>query len=237
MSGLISAVFGDNSETADVANEIPRLDRILNPQEPLQPTENPPEEFFNHDSFSIYSEFLKNILPKFDLNEPEKAQEVIEGIKGILDNDQLSPLSCDMIIHMFLLTCTYRLAELMSSPSLTRLSILHNALYYTSEIIHNCSKLNPMLMEQCNMMMSDTADLYHSHFSDIIEHKFWGKTKSVNDLIQSMLKKEFERLRMLSEYTYKKLTMLAMRKSIDSAPSSIVHELIKWAHLNQIEYE
>ena len=87
------------------------------------------------------------------------------------------------------------------------------------------------------MMMVETADVYHSHFSEIVEHKFWGKTKSVNDLINSMLKKEFERLRMLSEFTYKKLTMLAMRKSLDSAPSSTLHELVRWANANHIEYD
>ena len=41
----------------------------------------------------------------------------------------------------------------------------------------------------------------------------------------------------IDEYTYNKLSMLAMRKSIDSAPSSTVNELIKWARSNNIKYE
>ena len=237
MSVETSAVFGEASETADVVNEIPRLDRIPNPQEPLQPTEFPALDVFHADSFNSYQEFVSNILPEFDLNMLDKTQFVIDHIKADLENEQVSQLAAELIVHMFLLTCQAKQTELISSPSLTRLSHLHHSLYLVSEAIHNCSKLNDILEEHCNMMMADTADLYHSHFCEIVEHKFWGKTKSVNDLIQSMLKKEFERLRLLNNFTYDHLTLLAMRKSIDSAPSSTVNELIKWAHANNIPFE
>ena len=108
-SALNSAVFGEASETADVANEIPRLDRIPNPQEPIQPTETPDPDEFNLESFTVYADFIKNVLPSFDLNFPQQAQNVLETLKGILENDINTSLACELsadnLIFALLICC------------------------------------------------------------------------------------------------------------------------------------
>ena len=237
MSVESSAVFGEASETADAALEIPRLDKIPNPLAPISPTFSPEIEEFDSESFNTYSKFTKTIFPKFDLATLEEAQPVVDHLISKLENPKISTTYVELMVHAFLLACSYKQTELISNPSLTRLSYLHHILYLCSEAVHNCSKLQVDLFEHCNMMIADTEDLYYSNFCEIVEHKFWGKTKSVNDLINTMLKKQFEQLRLLNEYTFKHLTILSMRKSIDSAPTQTGSELLKWAHANNIPYE
>ena len=85
--------------------------------------------------------------------------------------------------------------------------------------------------------MADIVDMYHNHFSDILEQKFWNKNKKAEDVIKHFLTKEFERLANLDSYTYKQIVTVAMRKVLDSAQSSEVSKLISWAKSNSINLD
>ncbi|KAK8890422.1 hypothetical protein M9Y10_035198 [Tritrichomonas musculus] len=139
-------------------------------------------------------------------------------------------------MHTFLMTCQNIQVKLMSNPSLTKLSILHHELYMASELIHS-GKIKIELLDFCNMMMADIVDMYHNHFSDILEQKFWNKNKKAEDVIKHFLTKEFERLANLDSYTYKQIVTVAMRKVLDSAQSSEVSKLISWAKSNSINLD
>ena len=228
----------DISTTFEQEIEIPREDRIRNPVRAYSPTELPKHEKYVPTVIKYYEEFIKNILPQFVLNPPTKETSIIyDFIKERLDDEEFPALYCELIVHSYLLRCSERQTALITSPSLTRLSILHNELHLMSELIRNNRKIPFQIVEHCDMMIAETEDLYYTNFSDIIEHKFWGKTKTVKDLIVGLLTKEFEKLRTLSKFTYEHLTSLAMRKAIDSAPATTVHELIRWGHENMIKME
>ena len=227
----------DESQSEIEQEEIKRLDKIENPVPAFSPQFYPPRDLYCRDFFNTFIDFTKNIIPKFILDPNQIQSNAIIFLRNSLDQEINHPIHADMMVRTFLISCNDKLVELMSNSSLTRISLLHHELFQCSEIIHNCHKVSFELDDYCSMLMADTADIYHSHFSELIEHKFWGKNKSVQELILTFLKKEFERLKLLNPLTYKTICTLAMKKSIDSAPQSSNHELISWARENFIPYE
>lgn len=233
----IASYNGDISESAEQQLEIPRLDRITNPNPAYYPVKRPPHEGFNLEVFNKYKCFINDILPNFKLDSQEEFENTLEFFKNVMESDGLTKTYSDLIIHAFLLNCNNKQVELLSNPSLVKFSHLHHIVSQILEIAQNTKRLSAEMDDHCAMMLADTADMYYSHFSDIAEHKFWGKTKSVGDLTNQLLIKEFERLRLLNQYTYHQLAKLAMRKAIDSAPNSSVAGLIQWAKSNNYPCE
>ena len=124
----------------------------------------------------------------------------------------------------------------MAHPSLTKSSLLHNELVNAAEMIKKRG-LPKEMVNFCDMMLADVLDLYHTTFSDVIDNNFWAKTKTVDELINQFLKKEIERLRLLTPYTFEMIGAVIMRKSIDSAPASSVATLKKWGTENNVPYD
>jgi len=224
------------SETELQQQEIKREDRISNPMPAFSPQVLPRRDPPNRSQFQDYSKFIQDILPRHMSELVHGKSEALQFMEASIQKDKNSIIS-SLILHSFLLSCHSRQIDLVSSPSLTKLSFLHHELIQCSEIIHNDAETMQEMHDYCMMMVGDTADMYHSHFSDIAEQKFWGKTKTVQELVSMLLKKEFERLRLLNDHTFNQLSSLAIRKAIDSAPSSAVPELIKYAKQNKISLE
>lgn len=215
--------------------QIPREFKISNPVPPISPHSIPELEVFPADAYRHYHNFVKNIIPKYSIGNNYPEPDAISSMKELFDQEQ-NHFYLEIEMHIFLVTCQNIQIKLMSNPSLTRLSILHHELYLASELIHS-GKIKIELADFCNMMMADIVDLYHNHFSDILEQKFWNKNKKADDVVKHFLTKEFERLRNLNSYTYKQIVIVAMRKVIDSAQSSEVNKLISWAKANSISLD
>lgn len=221
------------SETEALRNNIPREFKISDPMPSISPLNLPPLESFPQDIFKIYNKIVFELIPEHKLEINVQMSAALLAIKETFDSEISYPLIEEMIMRQFLIKCHDHLIKSMPSPSLTKLEILHHELYLASEMLH-ARQIRIELEDYCDMMMADTVDLYHNHFSEIVEQKFWSKTKTGDELIRMFLKKEFERLRILNPYTYKMITTVAMRKCIDSAPNSAVNTLIQWGRENSI---
>lgn len=222
-----------NSETEVLRNNIPREFKISDPMPSISPQYLPPLDSFPSDIFRTFNRIVYGLIPEHRLDSNVQISPALAAIKETFDSETTYPLVEEMIMRQFLITCQSHLIRLMPTPSLTKFSILHHELYLASEILH-ARQIRMELEDYCDMMMADTVDLYHNHFSDIVEQKFWSKTKTVEELIRVFLKKEFERLRILNPYTFKMITTVSMRKCIDSAPNSAVSTLIQWGRENSI---
>lgn len=228
-----------NTETSTDANlkQIPREFQISNPLPPFTPNKVIPLESFNESIFKPYLNFLQVIIPNYDLDPAVLESDAIKAIKAEFELEKPQKLFSTQMLKIFLVNCHSLQVHLMSHPSFTKFSMLHHELYLASVIIKTSQSGAIELRNYCDMMMADTMDLYHSHFSDILEHQFWGRTKTVDDVIKNLLTKEFERLRLLNDYTYKTFASLAMKKAIDSAPNSMISKLVQWAKTSNIPFE
>ena len=216
--------------------QIPREYRISFARPSLSPQMRAPLEPFPRNDFRHYLHFVKVVIPHHELESNVPESQAIASMRSLFDQEDPNPVLMELEMHLFLVTCQNHQIKLMANPSLTKFSILHHELYLASELIH-AGKLKVDLFDYCNMMMGDIVDLYHNHFNDILEQKFWAKTKTVEDVINLFLKKEFERMRSLNPYTYRNLTTVGMRKVIDSAPNSSLNRLMQWANANSIALE
>lgn len=228
--------MADSTSTEELQKPIPREFRISHPLPAMSPNTMLPQEEFPTEPFAKFQRLARDILPKFELDQNILTSEALECIKEAFESESLNPLFDELMVRQYLVACQHQFHKLMASPSLTKLSLLHHELFQASELLHS-RQIRIELSDLCFMMMADVVDVYHSHFSDIIEQKFWSKTKTVDDLIKQFLKKEFERLRMLNPTTYKALTTVGLRKAIDSAPNSSVNKLLTWATNNNIVME
>lgn len=216
--------------------QIPRDFKISNPLPAISPQTCPDLEIFPTESCVHYNNFVKNIIPNFELEIETSEPEAISSMRELFVQEDQSHLYMELEMHLFLVTCHEKQVSLMSNPSLTKFSLLHHDLYLATELI-NDGKIKIEMDDFCNMMMADTVDLYHNHFSDILEQKFWAKTKTIDDVIKHFLTKEFERLRSLNPFTFQQLTTVAMQKTLDSAPNSGIGKLKAWAVENSINLD
>ena len=209
------------------ANQIPREFKISNPLPPYVPKSLPALEEFPREQYRALDTFISTILPEYDLDISIHESPALQAIRKAFETNPGNSLINQLLIRQFLLACHNQLLKLMIKASLTKLSLLHHELYMVSEIMHD-NQIQTELSDFCDMMMAESVDVYHNTFSDIVEQKFWSKTKTVDDLINTFLTKEFEKIRTLNPYTYKQLTSVALHKSIDSAPNSSVNTLLNW---------
>jgi hypothetical protein len=87
------------------------------------------------------------------------------------------------------------------------------------------------------MLMAEALDCYHNAFSDVVMGNFWSKTKSPEEVINQLLKKEMGRTNQFTDYSREELSSAIMRKTLESAPGSGVPALQNWAIVNQIRLD
>ena len=216
--------------------QIARDWQISNPHPVCSPSYSRGNEHFPFNVFHLYNEFINSILPHFELNVSVIPSTACQFLIRAVDTDCDTPFLYQMLIRSFLLACQKEMIYLMAHPSLTKSSLLHNELVNAAEMIKKRG-LPKEMVNFCDMMLADVLDLYHTTFSDVIDNNFWAKTKTVDELINQFLKKEIERLRLLTPYTFEMIGAVIMRKSIDSAPASSVATLKKWGTENNVPYD
>ncbi|KAK8863681.1 hypothetical protein M9Y10_011370 [Tritrichomonas musculus] len=215
---------------------IPRDWQISNPVPIYKPNYDRGKETFNFELFKLYNQFVNEQLPLFELNVNVIPSTTCQFLQNALDIDCDTPFLYQMLIRAFLLACQREMLHILSHPSLTKSTLLHNELYLCAELIKKRS-LSPEMVNFCDMLIADVLDLYHSTFSDIIDNRFWAKTKSGEDVIEQFLKKEVERLRLLSPYTFNMVGSVIIRKAVESAPPNSVEILKKWGTENNLPYD
>ena len=233
---------------------IPRLMRIDHPKKALVPNYNPPtqKETFNADLFQLYFSLVNFHLKNYDLNTNQEFSPALEMFCTAFDDDLGSTQSKKMdpallktpenleiinqMVRKFLIECQNKFFQLTNEQSLTKIAVLHNELYFASEVMRQ-NKTNRNLMDFCDVLMANTYDLYNAVISQMINEKYWAQNKSAEDLINDLLKKEMVTIRTLNNQSLAQLSQCIIRRALDKAPTTQAAQIRTWATKNEISFE
>ena len=242
---------GDPSEIQEGSCPIPRMTSVSNPKKPLVPKYTPINDSFNPDLFQLYFSLVNFHLKPYDLSPGQEFSPALETFCTTFDDEnengekkgdqamQNMPeavASRSHIVRKFLLECQKKFFELSSNPSLNMISILHNELFYASEVLRH-HQPNPSLMNFCDMLMADTLDLYNSTIANKINTEYWDHEKTAEDVINDILKKEIELIRNLNRETFLKMSKCAILRALEKAPGPQAGKIKQWATQNEINID
>ena len=243
----VDEVSDEGTEIPPEPFPIPRLDRITNPKKALMPNYKPSFDTFNPELFQLFFSLANFHLKPYELNPAQEFSPALETFCLAFDDENEngekkqdynpnSPecvVATNHIVRKFLLEAQSKFFELTSNPSLTKLAVLHNELFYTSEVMRHHNP-NPNLMNFCDMLMADTVDLYNSVIGQKINEEYWGAGKSVEELTNGLLKQEIVTLRSLSRETLSKLSSCVIQRALEKAPAAQAGKIKQWAVQNEI---
>lgn len=224
------------STTTDMRTVIPREWQISNALPPLKPVIRRQRSEFTFPFFNqTYRTFVVEQIPTYEIDPNVVPSTVVQFLQKAFDQEA-TPFLYDLIARPFLLACQRLTIQLFQHPSLTKSAILHNELVICANLLKK-RQCSTDLINFCDMLLAEVLDLYQGSYGELLETKFWSKTKGADDLIQQFLTKEVERLRTYNDYTFQQLGSAIMRKSIETAPSASVQALIKWRKDNNVPLE
>ncbi|OHT01871.1 hypothetical protein TRFO_31213 [Tritrichomonas foetus] len=229
----------EDSSTNEEIGEfpIPRVNHISNPQPAIQPVYEPQNDQFNPELFQLFFSLVNFHLPAYDLSRSQQFSPALETVGTAFEQESpVSPIMQEHIIRKFLIDCNSHMLELTSNPVLSKMAMLHNELFLASEFLrlHNASAT---LVNYCDMLMAETYDMFNSHFSKIVNEQFWDKGKAAEELINELLKKEIEKIRMLNNQSFEILSQCAIRRSVEKASAPNSQRIVSWAKDNEIPYQ
>ncbi|KAH0791985.1 hypothetical protein GPJ56_004169 [Histomonas meleagridis] len=227
----------DNSSTTEENKKtIPREFKISNPMPAITPNTLPPSDEFPIQEYQAFKDLIVDFLPTYTVDLNMVDFPILDQVKAFFENSESTMPIGEFIMESILLQLQHNFVKAMPTSSLTRLSVLHHQLYQILQILE-ANKLNTDLIDFCDMMLEEVADTYHSNVCDVIEQRFWSKTKSPEELIKCFLKKEVERLRLLNDKTYQILVSHMLRKAVDSAPHAGAEVIIRWMKKNGLQID
>lgn len=225
------------STTTNLRTVIAREWQISNPLPPIKPVVRRERTSFGFSFFNkYYRTFLTDYLPEYDIDPNVVPSTAAQFLQSAFEQECESPFLYEMLLRHFLLACQRVTLQLFQHPSLTKSAIMHNELVICARLIEKRA-LSTDIRNFCDMLLAEVIDLYQGSYGELLESKFWSKTKGADDLIHQFLQKEIERLRTYNDYTFRQLGGAIMRKSIETAPSASVQALIKWRNDNNIEVD
>jgi len=220
--------------TADTRLLIAREWHVSNPMPAFKPVVKRERTEFAFDFFnSYYRRFITEVLPAFERDPGMSPTEPMDFLKDACEQPCSTPFLYEMLLRQFLLSCQKVLIHLFGHPSLTKASLMHSVLVSAAGLIVKRS-LSVEMVNFCDMMLAEVLDMYQSNYSDLLDSKFWSKTRTGEDLINRFHKKETGRLRLLNDYTFRMFAPSLIRKAVESAPASSIGILSKWAADNNI---
>lgn len=247
----------EHSQVYEEPFPIPRLMKISNPKPALVPKYTALVEEFNYDLFQLYFSLVNYHIKSYDLNPNQEFSPALETFCTAFDNEgdneegqsegkkkldpkRLAEPECvvgrNHVVRKFLLVCQKRFFELTAQPSLTKIAVLHNELFYASEVLRQHNPDQEM-MNFCDMLMADTFDLYNAVIGDIINNQYWNAGKNVEELITDLLKKEILTIRNLNRETFQRMSSCAIQRALDKAPPGQAGKIRGWAKDNEIVFE
>lgn len=215
-------------------NEIPRLYQIPNPVNSFVPNLIPPsDKADNIKLLKYYGKYVKEILTDSSISNVQTTTRAYNELEQFVQKTPFNKPFFELIIHQYLLHCNELSIQLSQQPNLQKIAFFHHELKLTQQIIGKF-EIDIQLKYFCDMIMAEVADLYIGNFVELVETKYWAKTKTVDDLLKSQLTKEIEKLRVLNDYSFNFLASGILRKCIDGAPSIGVHKLKDFAKEQKI---
>ena len=235
------AVSAAEEETEEAAFPIPRVNAISNPKPAIAPKYEPALEQFSPELFQLFFSIVNFHLPTYDLSQSQQFSPALETVGTSFDQEQpASPVMQEHIIRKFLIECQHQFLALTAKPVLSKLAMLHNELFLASEFLrlhNNANKGLKNLLNFCDMLMAETYDLFNSEISRIVNKQFWEAEKTAEEVINELLKKEIEKIRMLNNESFERLSQCAIRRAMENAPAAAGPRIMAWAKDNEIPYE
>jgi hypothetical protein len=195
-----------------------------------------PEAFqFNYEMFQLFFSLVMFHLPAYDLGQPVPISPALDTVGKALDHDHPSPIILEHIIRKFLIHCHEQFLQLTSMGVLSKISHLHNELYLASEVLSH--KARPGLINYCDMLLAETYDLFNSEFAKRVNNDYWAQNKPVEAVIDELLTKEAEKIRVLCDKTIECLLQCIVKRSLDRAPQPAVQRIIQWAREQGVQLD
>jgi len=215
---------------------IPRLRAIPNPKPAIQPTYDPQPTPFAPDLFQLFFSLVNYHLPAYDLGQNTQYSPAVEVVSTAVDGETTAvPIMHEHIFRKFLLEVHQQFLALTSKPVLSKIAKLHSELFLTSEVMPSTTP--PALVQYCQMLMAEAYDLFNSVVTKTVSEDFWGKKKTVEEVINEFLKKEIEKIRIVNNHSFESLALCAIRRAVENAPGDGRQKIMTWAKDNSIPYD
>lgn len=188
-------------------------------------------EFFNQH----YTPFVK-LMENYEITPNTVPSEAMVFMQKAFDVQCSDGFLYELMMREFLLACQKVLMALLLQQSLTKSSVLHNELVCAGLLIQKRS-LSSEMVNFCDMLLAECVDAYMNKLVESIDQKFWTQNRTHFDLNSSFIKRETERLRAMSEYTFEVLGGCVVRRALETAPNSTVKTIHQWAAENGVKIE
>ena len=246
----IPEIISESTQFEDYSQfPIPRVYKINSPVKSLEPDYILQNDPFNPNLFQLFFSLVNFHQNPYELKQTQDFSPALETFCTSFDEEgetdeqkEVKKKEIELpgttvmrehIVRKFLLECQDHFHKLTSDPCLTQLSVLHNELFYASEVLRH-HKPDPSMMNFCDMLMAETLDLYNTTISKIINEKYYGAGKGAEELINELLKKEILTIRKLNRETFHLMSQCAIHRALEKAPQGQSAKIKAWAHENDI---
>ena len=217
---------------------IPRMRSISDPKPAIAPSYTPSSKEFSPELFQLFFSLVNFHLPAYDLGQNLQFTPALETVGTAFEQEKSpSPRMQEHIVRKFLIECQHQLIQLTSKPVLNKIAMLHNELSLAAEFmrLHKKKKEKQRpLLNFCDMLMAEAYDVFNSEFSRIVNQQYWGAGKTAEEVINDLLKKEIEKLRVFNNKSFECLSQCAIKRSIESSPAGAQQKILSWAKDNDI---
>lgn len=223
-------------KTIDARLKIAREWKISKPLPAYRPPIRMEKKDFSCDFFNQqYAPFVK-LLETYELNPSMIPSEPMIFMQKAFDIECNDNFLYESMMRDFLISCQKILMGLLIQQSVTKSALLHNELVCAAQLIQKRS-LSSSMVNFCDMLLAECVDAYMNKIVELIDQKFWTQNRTSFDLNSSFIKKETERLRLMSSYTFDILASSMLRRALETAPNNTVKVLHQWAGENGVKIE
>lgn len=241
----------EEEEKPEVPEEpfpIPRLPKFEHSQNAIQPEYVPSSSPFDSKQIQLYYSLVNFQLSPYDPTPSPEVSLAVETITSSYDdtnNSSRDPnynnypdtkITREIMFRSLFLAAQNLLFEMSSTPSLTKLSYLHNDLFYATDVLRAYPH-NDAVLSFGDMLLADTYDMYNSVISKIINDEYWTPGKTADELIDNLLTKELENVRKLSINTESILSRCIILRALELAPKESQATIKSFASRNKINFE
>lgn len=230
----------DEEQAQDYSSfPIPRMRSISNAKKAIAPTYSPSSKEFSPELFQLFFSLVNFHLPAYDLGQKLQFTPALETVGTAFEQEKSpSPRMQEHIVRKFLIECQHQLIQLTSKPVLSKIAMLHNELFLAAEFmrLHKKEKQKPLL-NFCDMLMAEVYDVFNSEFARVVNQQYWQAGKTAEEVINELLKKEIEKLRVFNNKSFEHLSQCAIRRALENSPAGAQQKILNWAKDNEITLE
>jgi hypothetical protein len=210
--------------------------QISNPVPPFKPSTTRTKREFALPLFHALREMATTFLPAYEVDYHVIPSPVITFLQTAFEQPSTDSFIYELMVRHYLIAAQPVMLQFVTHPSTQRTAALHNDLVCVADLI-KAKELSADSINFCDMLIAETFDIYQGTFSQVISANYWGKTKSADDVINGLFRKEMGLFRQLNPYSLKVLGSGMLRRAFDGAPPSALPTLTKWGQENGIDLD